>query len=141
MHPENLNYQNKNPVYVSLQRLNTDENYLYQSLPSTLKLLDEVQHTLRKYIDAIKKQGTIIDAPYLKTIAENVDFDFFHSVETPNRAIQDSAKLKKDERFNIFRTQKNQKFPRAGKFFRGCIRLTPIHIPQAKSPKFMTKSS
>jgi hypothetical protein len=135
MHPENLNYQSHHPIYVSLQRLNIEENYLYQGLPSTLKLLDEVQYTLKKYIDAIKKQGSLIDAPYLKSIAENVSFEFFHSVETENRSIQDSAKLKKDERFNIFKTQKNQKFPRAGKFFRGCIRLTPTQpASKLKSP-------
>jgi hypothetical protein len=127
MCPSLLDYQKKDPVYISLQRLNTEEHYLYQSLPSTLKLLDEVQYTLKKYLDAIKKQSALIDAPYLKIIAENVEFDFFHSVDTPNRGIQDSTQLKRDERFSAFRAQKNQKFPRAGKFFRGCIRLTPIN--------------
>jgi hypothetical protein len=102
-----------------------EDCYLYQGLPSTLKLLDEVQYTLKKYLDVIKKQNTLVDAPYLKAIAENVSFDFFHSVESTNRYIQDSSKLKKDDRFSAFKTQKNQKFPRAGKFFRGCIRLTP----------------
>jgi hypothetical protein len=125
MCPETLDYQKSYPVYVSLQRLNMEDCYLYQGLPSTLKLLDEVQYTLKKYLDVIKKQNTLVDAPYLKAIAENVSFDFFHSVESTNRYIQDSSKLKKDDRFSAFKTQKNQKFPRAGKFFRGCIRLTP----------------
>ncbi len=126
MCPDNFDYEKKAPVYVSLQRLNMEDSYLYQGLPSTIKLLDEVQYTLKKYLDAIKKQTTLIDAPYLKSIADNVNFEFFHSVDSAHRHIQDSGKLKKDERFSAFKTQKNQKFPRAGKFFRGCIRLSSV---------------
>jgi len=123
MQPESLNYTSKQPIYVSLHRLNIEENYLYQNLPSSLKLLDEIQYTLKKFLDALKKQNVLIDAPHLKKVAEKISFDFFHSVESEHKGILDSNKLKKDGRFDKFRSHKNQKFPRAGKFFRGCIRL------------------
>ena len=125
MHPAHVNFQQKDPVYVSLQRLNIEDAYLYDNLPSTLKLLDEVQYTLSKYLDAIRSRSVVIDAPYLSQVAQAVKFDFFHSVMSDNKNIHDSTKLKRDKHFSAYKLKRDQKFPRAGKCFRGCVRLTP----------------
>lgn len=132
MHPEYLDFSNPRPVYVSLQRLNMEEAYLLENVPSTLKMLDEVQYTLNKYLNVIKHSSTIIDAPMLGAIADQVKFDFFHSVKTQHSGIKSSQKLSEDPAFQTFRTHRSQSFPHAGNFFRGCIRLKPIILKPEK---------
>ena len=131
MVPHSLIYESdKHPVYYSMQ-FPTSPHFLTKKNEKVTanQEIDHLDSILRKFIDEMTKEGSLLSGTVFSDLSNNIEFNYFHNYPPKDsKLIQNSRILEEiDPRF-IFCTEnkKYEEFSFEGQFLRGCVQVSPL---------------
>lgn len=128
LQPTYFDFENKFPVYYSLQNPST---HIFspksRKMSSTLFEMRELQHLMQIFTEELSKDNSLCSDTIICRIANEVQFNYFHNKPDRHRVIQPSENIiNLDNRFNFVYPElkvDNADFASDAKFVRGCISM------------------
>ncbi len=123
--PQSYQFEkNALPIYYSLQQ---PSSYVFspksRKIASTISELRELQHIMRAFTAELAKPNALCSDTFINTIANHVQFTYYHNEVDRHKIIKPSLELEKlDRRFQLSPNAAAQ-FASDARFLRGCISI------------------
>jgi hypothetical protein len=128
LHPMHFSWKGfSSPVYYSLSLPTTLEfSPKSRKVSSTLYDLSELKHILEVFFEEVSCGHLKIEDTIIRTLAEDINFDFFHSKFDRHSEIKLTSEMVKGDSalYKSLAQYEGRELAESGTFVRGCVRIS-----------------